>query len=159
MQCGLDGGDADLAVALDAMTVAAGKQRARDEHRQIEFGARDQLLVVQIAAHRARDQRGDAAPSRRRRHAHDAEKRLQRQVEPPRQPAHHPLPVERDVDQAGLMEIVGQGAGQRPDQIIAPVLPQPDIENFDLQNVARLGASTATGPVRMCPGTIRSFLA
>ena len=34
------------------------------------------------------------------------------------------------------MEIVGQGAGQRPDQVVAPVLPQADVEDFDLQHVA-----------------------
>ena len=35
------------------------------------------------------------------------------------------------------MEIVGQGAGQRPDQIVAPVLPELYIENLDLEHVAR----------------------
>src|SRR6266567_4156752 len=43
LQRGLDRGDADFAVALDAMTVAAGEQRARHEHRQIEFCAGYQL--------------------------------------------------------------------------------------------------------------------
>jgi hypothetical protein len=32
----------------------------------------------------------------------------------------------------------GRGAGQRPDQIPAPVLPQLDVENLDLQHVAGL---------------------
>ena len=43
-------------------------------------------------------------------------------------------------DQPGLVEIVGQGAGERPDQVVAPVLPQADVEDFDLQHVAGLGA-------------------
>jgi hypothetical protein len=34
-----------------------------------------------------------------------------------------------------LMSRVGQGAGQRTDQVIAPVLPQPDFENIDLEHV------------------------
>jgi hypothetical protein len=76
LQRGLDRGDADFAVALHAMAVAAGKQRARHEHRQIQFGAGAELLVVEIAAHGARDQRGDAAPGRRRRYAHHAEERF-----------------------------------------------------------------------------------
>ena len=38
------------------------------------------------------------------------------------------------------MEIVGQGAGERPDQIVAPVLPELDVEDVDLQHVAGLGA-------------------
>ena len=122
------------------MAVAAGKQRARHEHRQIEFGAGAQFLVVEVAAHRARDQRGDAAPGRRRRDAHHAEKRRQRQIEPPWHPADHALAVERNVEQPGLVEIVRQGAGQGADQVPAPVLPQLDVENFDLQHVAGLGA-------------------
>ena len=38
------------------------------------------------------------------------------------------------------MEIVGQGAGQRPDQVVAPVLPELDVEDVDLQHIAGLGA-------------------
>jgi hypothetical protein len=38
------------------------------------------------------------------------------------------------------VEIVGQGAGERPDQIVTPVLPQFDVEDFDFQHVAGLGA-------------------
>ena len=48
--------------------------------------------------------------------------------------------IERNVDQPGLVEIVGQGAGERPDQIVTPVLPQADVEDLDLQHVAGLGA-------------------
>ena len=39
-----------------------------------------------------------------------------------------------------VSEIVGQGAGQRPDQVVAPVLPQLDVEDVDLQHVAGFGA-------------------
>ena len=38
------------------------------------------------------------------------------------------------------MEIVWQGAGEGPDQVIAPILPEPDIENFNLQDIAGLSA-------------------
>ena len=55
-------------------------------------------------------------------------------------PADHPLAVERDVEQPRLVEIVGQGAGQRLDQIVAPVLPELDVEDVDLQHVAGRGA-------------------
>ncbi|MEY9130540.1 hypothetical protein ACVIW3_000162 [Bradyrhizobium diazoefficiens] len=37
------------------------------------------------------------------------------------------------------MEIVGQGAGQRPDQIPAPVLPELDVEDLDREHVAGFG--------------------
>ena len=38
------------------------------------------------------------------------------------------------------MEIVGQGAGQRPDEIVAPVLPELDVENVDFEHVTGYGA-------------------
>src|SRR5437764_497549 len=38
------------------------------------------------------------------------------------------------------MEIVWQGAGEGPDQVIAPILPEPDIEDFNLQDIAGLSA-------------------
>ena len=38
------------------------------------------------------------------------------------------------------MEIVGQGAGQRLDQVVAPILPELHIEDIDLQHIAGLGA-------------------
>ncbi len=38
------------------------------------------------------------------------------------------------------MEVVGQGAGERTDQVIAPVLPEFHIEDVDLQHIAGLGA-------------------
>jgi hypothetical protein len=45
-----------VSIALHAVTVAAGEQRARHEHRQKKFGAGAQFLVVEVAAHGARDQ-------------------------------------------------------------------------------------------------------
>ena len=38
------------------------------------------------------------------------------------------------------MEIVGQGAGERTDQVVAPVLPELDVEDVHFQHVAGLGA-------------------
>ncbi len=38
------------------------------------------------------------------------------------------------------MEIIGQGAGERFDQVVAPILPQPDVKDIDLQHIAGLGA-------------------
>src|SRR5258706_14234007 len=51
LQRGLDCGDADLAVALHAMAVAAGTQRARHEQRPIELCTRDQLSFIVVTAH------------------------------------------------------------------------------------------------------------
>jgi len=38
------------------------------------------------------------------------------------------------------VEIVGQSAGQRTDHVVAPVLPELDVENVDLEHVAGFGA-------------------
>src|SRR5206468_1374609 len=46
--------------------------------------------------------------------------------------------VERNVQQPRLVEIVGQGAGERADQVVAPVLPEFYLQNLDLQHVAGL---------------------
>ena len=43
------------------------------------------------------------------------------------------------------MEIVGQSAGERPNKVIPPILPESDVQNFDLQNVARLGTLDGDG--------------
>src|SRR5580704_18353657 len=51
----LDRGDADFTIALGSVAVAAGKQSALGEHRQVERSAGRQLLVVEIAAGRLRD--------------------------------------------------------------------------------------------------------
>ena len=53
-QPGLDRGDADFAIALRAMPVAHGEQRAVGENGKIQSRAGDQLLVVHIAAVAAR---------------------------------------------------------------------------------------------------------
>src|SRR5262249_30381980 len=48
--------------------------------------------------------------------------------------------VERDVENTRLVEIVRQGAGERLDQVVAPVLPELDVEDVNLEHVAGLGA-------------------
>ena len=112
-----------------------------------------QFLVVEVAAMGARLDRADAAPVRWRRHAHHAEERMQRQVQAPGQPGHHAFGVERDVQVPVAVELVGQRAGQRPDHVVAPVLPQLHVDDAHLQHVAgHRHPSTATGPVRMWPG-------
>ena len=128
------------------MAVAARKQRARHMHRQVERTARTELLVVEVAAVRARHDGADAAPMRRRRHAHHAEERVQRQVQAPRHARGLALDVKRDVDHAVLVELAGQCAGERPDHVVAPVLAQTHVEDADLERVARLGALDVDRP-------------
>ena len=146
LQRGLDRGDADLAVALDAMAVAAGKQRARHEHRQIEFCAGASSLLSRLPpiargiSEVMRPQAGGGATPITPKNGFSG-----------RSSPHGSRPTMRSrssgmLSSAGLVEIVGQGAGERADQIVAPVLPQLDVENLDLQHVAGLGALDRDGP-------------
>ena len=43
------------------------------------------------------------------------------------------------------MEIVGQGAGERADQVVSPVLPEFYVENLDFEYVAGGGALDRNG--------------
>ena len=65
----LDGGDADLAVALCEVAVAGGEQRALLEHRQKQLGPLGELLHIEVAAVLARRQGAQAGePAWTRRH-------------------------------------------------------------------------------------------
>ena len=54
--------------------------------------------------------------------------------------ADHPLGIERDIEQPRLVEIIGQGAAERTDQVVAPILPELHLEDVHFEDVARLGA-------------------
>ena len=139
-QPSLDRRDTDLAVALHAMTVADREQRAVDEDRQIERGAGDELLVVEVAAVPARGRGRDHAPGRRRRRAHHAEERRQRHLLSPRQPPALACAIEHDVDVAIVGKVVGQGAGERAHGVVAPVVEHIDRLDVDLKHLSRFGA-------------------
>ena len=57
---GLDRGDADLAIALHGMAVAGRQLRTRIEHRQVQCRAGADILVVDVAAEGARNDRRSA---------------------------------------------------------------------------------------------------
>ena len=73
----LDGGHADLAVALGGVGVADAEQRTVDQHGQEERRAGDELLDVHVAARAPRRHRAVTARLVER-HAHDAGERRQR---------------------------------------------------------------------------------
>src|SRR5271155_1942407 len=99
---GFDRRYANLAVALRAVAVAAGEQRAVGVNGQIERGAGNKFLVVHVAAVTPRRRRRHRPPRDRRRYGHDAVERLERQLETPRQSSDHAFVVEWNVDQALL---------------------------------------------------------
>jgi hypothetical protein len=73
----------DLAVALCGVPIADLEQRARHEHRDEERAAGDELSVVEIACMLARRVAAHAAGRGRRRNAHAAEERPQRNHDAP----------------------------------------------------------------------------
>jgi len=144
-QSGLDRGDADLAVPLDAVSVADREQRAGNEDRQIERGAGNELLVVEIAAVLARRLSRDHAPGKRRRRAHHAEERRQRNLLAPGQSPALARAVEHDMDVAVLGKIVRQSAGERAHRVVAPVVEHVDRLDVDLEHLSRLRALDRDG--------------
>ena len=142
--------DADLAVALHAMAVAGGEQRALVEHGQEQRGALGQFLVVEVAADGARFLGVDHPPVGRRGHAHHAEEGRERQVHPAfgrpeGQAAGHGLAVHRDVQHAAIGEVLGQRAEQGAEAAEAPVGAELDLLDVDAQRVAGLGAADLDG--------------
>ncbi len=142
---GLKRGDADLAVALDAVPVAGEEQRTLVEHRQVQRRAGAQLLVVHVAAEAARHRRAAAAPRRRGSGRDDAEERIERNLRPPWHHAEVPFVVHLGVDGLILGELFGQRAEQRQNGDEPPILADADIQDIDLQHVARLGAFDEDG--------------
>src|SRR6187455_1168160 len=63
---------------LRCVAVADFEERTLDEHRDVERAAGDELAVVEIAGVAARRVAADASELWRRRYAHAAEERLQR---------------------------------------------------------------------------------
>src|ERR1700751_236819 len=61
-----NGGDANLTVALRAMSIAHGKKGAIIENGKIQSGASDKFFVIEISAVLAWRQRSDPAPFQRR---------------------------------------------------------------------------------------------
>ena len=122
------------------MAIADREQRLVDHDRQIERRALHEFLVVEIAAVAARRQRRDHSPLRRRRDRHHAEEWRERQIESPRQPAGVLLPVERNVDQRVLGEIIRQRTRERADHVVAPVVVKLNVLDPHLEHLPRLRA-------------------
>ena len=77
-QRGLERGERDLAVALREVRVADVRERARDLHRQVERGALDEQVDVDVAAVRAGRHRVRALVAGDR-DAHRAQERRERE--------------------------------------------------------------------------------
>src|ERR1700747_2852070 len=84
-------GNVHFAVALAGVAVADFKERARRVHGEIERGAGDEVLVVEIAAHNPRWSAVEAARTFRRRVAHAAAKGVQRHLDTRREFRDHAL--------------------------------------------------------------------
>ncbi len=142
---GLEGRDADLAVPLHPVAVAGEEQGTLGQDGEIEGRAGLQLLVVHVAAEGAGHVRDAAPPGLGRRHRHDAEKGLERQLRAPGQGGDPARPVDPGMDGLIVGELVGQRAQQRHHGHEAPVLVDLNVQDVDLQHVAGLGPAHEGG--------------
>ncbi len=128
------------------MSVTAGEQRARRPDRQVERRSGSELLQIHVAAELARLDRAAGAVDRRRRHPHDPEERRQLDLGAPGQRRDAALAVDAAVPGFADREVFGQGAGERPDPGVAPILPRLDRQDLDFEDVAGLGALDCDRP-------------
>lgn len=130
----------DLAIALHAVAVAGREQATVGEDREINCGADPKVLVVDVTAEGARFDRAALTPFGRRRHAHDAEERLELDLGAPGHGADAAVGIDRNVGQAVKGEVFRQRAHQRSLHVPAPVGAELDVEHLDRQHVAALRA-------------------
>src|SRR6478609_7559699 len=112
-QGSLNGGETNLAIALECMTVARGKQRTGHEYGEVDRAPNAELLVVHVAAEGPWLLGGEPSPTRRRRYAEIAEEGAERQFLPPRQSGNVALAIERNVEAAEFRKVFWQGAEHR----------------------------------------------
>ena len=131
-----ESGDVHFAVALAGVAVADFKERAGRVHGNVERGAGDEVLVIEIARHYPRRSAIEAARAFRRRVAHAAEKGMQRNLDARGKFRHHALLVERNDFYFRVRIIVGQIAAPRPERVVGIRNRQLDRQNFHFQHVA-----------------------
>ena len=134
---GLESGLVDLAIALRGMSVANLEQGARHVHGNPQRGAGDQFLVIEITGVNAGRSAADAALCRRRRHAHAAEERPERNGGAHERGGHR-LPIHLDDGGPAARDAVL--ADESAATVVAVRDRQVDRQQLDLQCIARLGA-------------------
>ena len=143
---GLERGAIDLAVALTGMAIAGREERPGHVHGQIQCRARDELLVVEIAAVPSGRPAADSADERWRRHAKVAEERLQRHLDTRRERGDVGGEVEGN-DPAVLHRERGwqrSAAGGEP--IDRERLGDLDVRDANFEHVAGVGAADVDRP-------------
>ena len=130
--------DADLAIPLNAMPVPRAEQRPLGQNRQKQGGPCADFLVVEIAAMLARLHRRYRPVLRRRRHPHHPEKRRQRQLHPIGQPARLPRPIDRNMGQEPLREILRDRPRQRAEPAKPPIRAKLDRLDLHFEHIAGL---------------------
>src|SRR5689334_5614085 len=100
------------------MSIADFEERARRPDGEKDRGARDKLLVVHVTGVEAWGSAVDAPGARRRRDAHAAEERMQRDFDAVGEFADHALGVERNDLDLRVREVFRQEATARAEAVV-----------------------------------------
>src|SRR5439155_19117673 len=131
-----ESGNVHFAVALSGVAVADLEERAGSVHGNVERGAGDEVLVIEIARHNPRRSAVEAARAFRRGVAHAAEKRMQGNLDARREFRDHAFFIQRNNFYFRVRIIVRQIAAPRTERVVGVRNRQLDRQDFYFENVA-----------------------
>src|SRR5271163_370494 len=141
----LERGDVHFAVALAGVAVANFKERPGRVYGNVQRGAGDEVLVIEIAGHDPRWTAVEAARAFRRRVAHAAKKGMQRNLNARSEFRDHALRIQRNNFYFRVRIVVGQIATAGAEGVVGVRNREFDRENFYFQHVADFRAFDEDG--------------
>ncbi len=133
------------------MAVADFKERAGRVHGNVERGAGDEVLVIEIAGHNPWRSAVEAARVLGRSVAHAAEKGMQRNLDARREFCHHALLIERNNFYFRVRIIVGQIAAAGAEGVVRVRNRKFYGQNFHFQHIANFRAFNVNRPRQNVP--------
>src|SRR5690349_15400444 len=108
-------------------------------HRQKQRGPRDELFVIHVAGVQAWRSAINAAKAFRRRHAHAAKERMQRNLDARRKFRHHTFAVQRNDLHLAIRKVFRQKAARGAKRVVSVRYGQIDLLDAHFQRVSGLG--------------------
>ena len=144
-ELGFEGGDVDFAVALAGVAVACFEEGAFGVDGDVEGGAGDHLLVVDVAGVHPGWGGVVLAGGLGRGDAHAAEEGMERDVDAGGEVADHLFAVEGDDAGVAVGEVVGEEAAAGAEAVAGPGDVDVDFLNADFEDVAGFGFGDGDG--------------